>query len=160
MNVGKVAGCLFANGYLYTSVDGRQYLNHQIVWLWHHGFIPECQIDHIDRNKLNNRIENLREATQTCNTRNTGSPCTNTSGVKGVGKSGNKWCSQIVVAGKQIWLGSHSTFIEAVCHRLAAEQALGWAGCDSASPAYQYVKNNINKRENVNKNIEIEVPPC
>ena len=145
VSVGDVVGCLGNDGRLHSQVDRKIYLNHRLIWLWHKGYFPEHEIDHIDRDKLNNRIENLREVTRTCNLRNTGNRSNNVSGVKGVCwyKRHEKWLSTIRVARKSINLGYHVDFLEAVCHRLAGEQALDWEGCDSSSPAYQYVKKHI-----------------
>lgn len=71
-----------------------------------------------------------------------GNSASNTSGVKGVGrhKASEKWRAYIQVNGKLIHLGLHEDLMEAVCHRLAAEQLENWHGCDSSSPAYKYVK--------------------
>ena len=149
--VGAVAGSRRNNGYVATRVDGVERLNHRLVWLWHHGYLPEHGLDHIDRVRSNNSIENLREVTPTCNMRNTGLRCDNISGVKGVSwhKGMRRWQAAIAVGGVQTYLGAHSSFLEAVCHRLAAEQALDWAGCDSASPAFQYVKKHIRPACNI-----------
>ena len=142
VKVGGVVGYP-AGGYLAVEVSGRAYKLHRVIFLYHHGYFPENDVDHIDRNPLNNRIENLREVSRTCNKRNTGNQANNTSGVKGVlwhsGK--NKWCVQIKVAQRHRHLGQFSDFTEAVAHRLAAEQALAWGSCDSCSPAFQYMQN-------------------
>lgn len=142
---GEVAGAVDRRGYYHITLYGVHYYVHRLVWLWHHGYLPEHNIDHADRCRSNNRIENLREVTQSCNLRNTGNRLTNTSGVKGVRRypQVKKWQVQIMVAGKNVYLGLHEDFLEAVCHRLAAEQAENWAGCDSCSPAYQYVQQHI-----------------
>lgn len=139
---GQQAGWAHRTGYHVVSVDSKRYLAHRIIWLWHNGYLPENQIDHINRNRADNRICNLREVTQTCNNRNTGNPPTNTSGIKGVScaKRSAKWMACIRVAKRTIYLGRHADFTEAVCHRLAAEQALDWDGCDSSSPAFKYVR--------------------
>jgi len=141
---GDAAGCSSC-GYRRTSVDYRRHMNHRLIWLWHYGYLPENRIDHINRNKSDNRIENLREVSHACNLRNTGNHCTNTSGVKGVRwhKGNKKWAAHITVNGKEIFLGIQPCFLEAACLRLAAEQAVGWEGCDSCSPAFQYVKKHI-----------------
>ena len=145
MKVGATAGSLNASGYFNVQIKGRVYRLHRIIFLYHHGYFPETQVDHIDRNPLNNRIENLREVSQTCNSRNSGNPCTNTSGVKGVSWHNriSKWGVQIVVAERQRHLGYFPDFTEAVAHRLAHEQALNWEGCDSCSPAFQYMQDYI-----------------
>ncbi len=50
---------------------------------------------------------------------------------------------QVTVDDRDRCVGRHKDFTEAVAHRLAAEQALDWSGCDSSSPAYQYMQNYI-----------------
>lgn len=142
---GTVVGTVNTDGYLRVCIDGRLYSCHRIIWLYHYGYFPENNIDHINRIRDDNRIENLREVSISCNSRNTGNRTTNTSGVKGVAwsKFGGKWQAEISFAGRKLYLGRCSDFGEAVCLRLAAEQALDWAGCDDSSPAFQYVQKNI-----------------
>lgn len=151
-NVGDEAGRLSSHRYprteyLRIKIAGRSYGAHRIVWLWHHGYLPEHEIDHINRVSTDNRIENLREVTRTCNLRNTGNHSQNTSGVKGVNyhKGHGKWEAKIQADRKIIHVGEHDSFLEAVCHRLAVEQALEWEGCDSSSPAFKYVQQHISK---------------
>jgi len=93
--------------------------------------------------KYHNWWDNLREATQQCNQRNVGTRSDNTSGVKGVTwhKRDKQWVAQICVNKKNKSIGYYADFDDAVCARLAAEQCVDWAGCDSSSPAYQYVTN-------------------
>lgn len=139
--IGSVAGSIQSNGYCYISIDSKLYRRSRLVFLYHHGYIPEYNIDHKNRRKLDDRIENLREVTQQCNSRNTGNFSNNISGVKGVSwcKRYEKWHSQIGLNKKRYNLGYYDDFDEAVCHRLAAEQCLNWSGCDNISPAYKYV---------------------
>lgn len=147
--VGDVAGCIFDHGYRLIHIKGKFYYSHRLIWMFHYGYLPENQIDHINRIKSDNRIENLREVTQSCNMRNIGNLRNNTSGVKGVcfNKRSNKWGVTIQVLSKRKSVGAHIDFNEAVLHRLAAEQCLDWDGCDSSSPAYQYaLKHNLIKR--------------
>lgn len=139
---GDIAGCEVSDGrgYLITRVDGKLYYNHRLVWLWNHGFLPENGIDHIDRNTGNNRIENLREVSKSCNARNSKQKggC---SGIKGVYYSNNrmKWRAQIIIMGKTFYLCSSLSILEAACHRLAAEQCCEWLDCES-SPSFDFVK--------------------
>lgn len=139
--IGKSAGSL-SNGYILIMIEGKNYRAHRLAWLYHYGYMPENGIDHINRDKSDNRIENLREVSQQCNTRNTSNFKHNTSGVKGVSwfSRTNKWIARIKVNGKEYHLGYHKDLIEAVAHRLAAEQCLDWQGCDSSSPAYMYMR--------------------
>lgn len=141
----SVAGSKRPDGYVITSIKGKMCFAHRLAWLYVYGYMPEHEIDHINRITDDNRIENLREVSHQCNMRNTGNRKDNTSGVKGIvwAKHANKWHVQIKVNRKNKHLGIYTDFDEAVCVRLAAEQCVGWSGCDDKSPAYQYVKNNI-----------------
>ena len=79
--------------YYVTSFKGKLYQTHRIIWELHNGPIPAgLVIDHIDRNSLNNKIDNLRCITQGNNTRNT--KARTASGHKGISKSrsGTRWC--------------------------------------------------------------------
>lgn len=136
------AGSDDGQGYRRVSVSGGHYRIHRVIWLWVFGYMPEHDIDHINRDRRDNRIENLREVSRTCNLRNSGTPRHNTSGVKGVSWCSRlgKWRVDIVAAEKQYNFGFYISLSEAVCHRLAAEQALNWSGCDSSSPAFKYVE--------------------
>lgn len=85
--------------YYRVRVDGKRYGVHQIVFFMFHNYLPS-KIDHIDLNKLNNRIENLRAATDTENARNKSMPKRNTSGAKGVSwhKPNESWRVQIKIS--------------------------------------------------------------
>lgn len=141
---GLIAGAKCGN-YTQISIDSNAYLAHRLAWFYMYGFFPENDIDHIDRNGHNNRRINLREVSRQCNIRNSKNYNRNKSGVKGVSfcSTTRKWVVFICVNYKNKNIGSFSSFLEAVCHRLAAEQALNWSGCDSSSPAFQYVKKEI-----------------
>ena len=145
IKVGSIAGCINAKGYVQVAVLGKRYLAHRVIWLWHYGYVPENVIDHINRDKKDNRLDNLRETSSQCNMRNSKLCKRNTSGVKGVywNSRDSKWISQITIEGAQKHLGICEDFIEAVAHRLAGEQAINWSGCDSTSPAYLYMKNYV-----------------
>lgn len=67
----RPAGSTTSTGYLRVQVDGRQQLQHRVVWIMHNGPIPDhLEIDHIDRDETNNRIENLRLVTPSQNIQN------------------------------------------------------------------------------------------
>jgi hypothetical protein len=83
MRIGDAAGKVDKDGYRIIVIDSKGYRAHRLVWVWHYGETPRA-LDHINRNKLDNRIENLRECTDAQNARNTGLHSHNTSGYKGV----------------------------------------------------------------------------
>lgn len=100
--VGKKAGSLMQNGYYITKINGKSYLIHRLIYLWHYGFLPK-ELDHIDKNSLNNRIENLRQATRKENACNRGLPKNNTSGYKNVvwNNKSRKWLVRLRIDGKE-----------------------------------------------------------
>lgn len=69
---GSVAGCLNSDGYLHLRVDITLYKAHQVIWALVYGSWPEGVIDHINRIKTDNRIENLRDTTVQVNNINKG----------------------------------------------------------------------------------------
>jgi len=89
---GKKAGGINGKGYVYVRVKGIKYQAHRIIFFIERGYFPE-NIDHIDGNPSNNKIENLRPATRSQNMQNGAIPISNTSGFKGVcwHKRSNKW---------------------------------------------------------------------
>ena len=91
---------------------------------------PEYQIDHIDRDKLNNQIANLREATHSQNMFNKWERHRNTSGIRGVLKRGKKWRALIGHNGQMFYLGSFNTAAEAqFAYAKAAKERFGEFAC-------------------------------
>lgn len=80
------------NGYAAVGADVKKYLYHRLVWFWHHNEWPEV-IDHVDGDKQNNRIENLRACTQSHNRCNSQLHAYSESGFKGVSRHApaGKW---------------------------------------------------------------------
>lgn len=100
------AGCKNSHGYKVVRVDGVLYGAHRIVFLMHNGYLPKY-IDHADRNPMNNRIENLREASASENAYNKTAQSNNKSGCKGVRwhKQIKHWCVEIQVNKVKHYLG-------------------------------------------------------
>jgi hypothetical protein len=109
---GDVAGYV-SNGRLVVSVSKTHYFVHRLIWKWHYGTEPEV-IDHINRNPLDNRIENLREANHQLNAANRTT--------KGYFKRADcsTYVARLYVEGKVIHLGSFKTEAEAKAARQKA----------------------------------------
>jgi len=99
-------------GYLKTSLNGKQYLLHRLIWMWWYGTDP-LRIDHRDRNRTNNRIINLRNVTNAINNQNASMRKDNTSGYIGVYADGYKWSARIQLYKKTIHIGTYDTPEEA-----------------------------------------------
>lgn len=108
----KVGWNHVSNGKTYKrmSYNYKFYYVHQLIYFYHHGYIPKF-VDHIDMNPLNNKIENLREVTQMQNTQNRRKSKSNTSGYKGVtyNKAGCNWTAAITFNYKRKFLGNYET---------------------------------------------------
>ena len=108
-SIGKAAGWITeCNGIKYKKInfDHQTKYLHRMIYLWHFGYEPKV-IDHINNDSLDNRIENLREATQSQNCANQIVKKNNTSGYKGVRyrQDIQKWNATITVNRKSISLG-------------------------------------------------------
>ena len=122
---GSVAGCMYNTGYIMIRIDSKDYTAHRLAWLYVYGCWPTNQIDHINRVKDDNRLCNLREATQSENNWNVGKYKNNKSGLTGVSwhNSTKKWQAQISVNGKLIYLGLFDTPEEGHAAYLKAKAA-------------------------------------
>lgn len=100
------------DGYWTLKLYGESYYVHRLVWLLHMGYLPE-QLDHIDGNPRNNRIENIRECSNLENARNSKSRSNSRSKFKGVFWNYKKWSAQIRIGKDVRCLGSFLTEEEA-----------------------------------------------
>jgi hypothetical protein len=122
---GRIAGTKVC-GYIQIAiyVGGRtvSIYAHRLAWLYVYGAWPEQHVDHIDRDKTNNRIANLRAATVAENARNRRKRSDNKTGFTGVAfrANRNKWEGRITLNGKTVWRHTFDTAIEANAARMAA----------------------------------------
>lgn len=100
---------------------------HRLVWMLFNGPIPEgMEIDHIDGNALNNKIENLRLVDHKQNVRNAALRKDNNSGRTGITKSGRKWKARGIYNKKYYNLGSYELYSDAVDARKKWEEDMGF----------------------------------
>lgn len=114
VKAGATAGRIDSHGYIQVQFKGRKYLAHRLIFLMHHGYLPDY-VDHINGEKANNRIENLRECTLSQNRANSKTPQNNSSGFKGVvwHKDAGKWQAQVRTSGHYKYLGLYDDIEEA-----------------------------------------------
>ena len=117
----KEAGTQEINGYRGILIKGKRIRSHIIAWALYNGKYPENQIDHINGVKSDNRICNLREATNSQNGKNLPIKKNNTSGYPGVYFRCGKWRVQIKVDYQSISLGTYFNFNDAIEARKMAE---------------------------------------
>ena len=126
-STGKVIGSRHCKGYIVFSVDKRLYLAHRLAFIYQ-GLAIDGQVDHINHDKTDNRLENLRIVNNKENHRNLGVSKANTSGVNGVSmcKKRGKWRTRIMVNGVDKSLGYFDKLSEAVAARLKANKEYGF----------------------------------
>jgi len=120
-DVSKPAGSKTRNGYLVTNYKFKgkphKYLIHRLVWIWHHGNDPDT-IDHINRDRADNRVENLRDVSLSVNHMNRCDTHSVHKLPRGVtmqpGAKLKPYKVQRRVNGKQTFVGVYETIAEAV----------------------------------------------
>jgi len=110
--------------YVRTVIEGHAIQLHRLAWLLHHRALPTCLLDHINGDRSDNRLVNLRQVTSMQNNWNRGAMSNNTTGTLGVA-----WCNtkkrfraSIFCAGKATHLGYFRTIEQATDARLKAEK--------------------------------------
>jgi hypothetical protein len=115
----KVAGTL-KDGYLRVSINKKLHYAHRLIFMYHNGYFPEY-IDHINRDRSDNRIENLRECDASQNLQNSSVRSDSTTKVRGVSKTKyGKYRAYITINRKQKFLGSFETLELAINARISA----------------------------------------
>jgi hypothetical protein len=116
--VGQVAGYINNDGFWATSIQNKLYKNHYLVWLWHHGELPETRIIHANKDCLDNRIENLIVSPLKK------SPGPEDKSYRGVtaSKLFKKWVAFFRLPEQELYLGLYSDIVDAAqAYNLAAE---------------------------------------
>lgn len=126
--VGDIVGTRDSKGHLQVYIMNGLYMLHRIIWKLYYQEEPLGEIDHINGDKTDNRINNLRVVKAGENNKNTKIPKNNTSGHTGVtwNTSSKKWQAQIVSNRKRYYLGVFDNFEDAVKERKKAEKKYGF----------------------------------
>lgn len=124
---GLPVGAKGKTGYCRMYIKGIQYKSHRVAWMIFYGEIPD-KIDHINGDRSDNRISNLRSVTSSENSKNQVLRASNTSGCSGVNwhVKCRKWIAQIRDNKKYVYLGSFSELEDAILARKAAEVLYGY----------------------------------
>lgn len=123
---GKRAGSQNDRGYRNVVINGKQQREHRLIWLMHYGSMPKGEIDHIDGNRSNNRIENLRDVTKVENMKNAKRNSRNKSGVMGVAWHKGRCRAQVTENSHNKLLGSFDNLFDAVAARKSYEASHGY----------------------------------
>ncbi|ELN0130404.1 HNH endonuclease [Klebsiella pneumoniae] len=126
VKVGDVAGSLSDTGYIDIRLNGKLLRAHRLAWLYTHGAWPTCVIDHINHNRTDNRLSNLRDVPISVNASNVSDRSSSASGYTGVTwcKSSKKWRVKIQVNGRHYHIGRFEKLSEAVQAYSSAKAAV------------------------------------
>jgi len=116
------------HGYRHGSLNGHHLMAHRVVWAVAYGHWPSGDVDHINGDRSDNRLTNLRDVSRSKNLKNSKRYKSNKSGCSGVhwNEKDKRWRATVYVDGSRIWLGSFVTKSEAISARQKAESAAGY----------------------------------
>jgi hypothetical protein len=122
IKAGQIAGGPTTKGYWIVGIKQKRYKLHRLIFLMHHGFMPEY-VDHINGNTGDNRIENLRVATASQNSQNCKKPKHNTSGLKNISwdKDSKKWVVRLKINNVHKNFGRYNDIAVSYTHLRAHE---------------------------------------
>jgi len=128
-HAGKPLSYKTDGGYIRVNLHGSVYYAHRIAWLLYTGRWPRYEIDHINGDRSDNRIENLREVNSSGNSKNLGMRYDNSSGYNGVYKHPSwkdKWVTYLKMNGKNTYLGGFNSAEAAYEYRRKVEKENGY----------------------------------
>lgn len=124
---GMRAGCVDTyHGYRRISINDISYRSARLAWFYSFGRWPKGHIDHINHNKLDDRVANLRDVKPIINQRNRPLHSNNTSGICGIRFHDGKYEACIIINQKYIYLGRFTNKCDAIAARKAAECGSGF----------------------------------
>ena len=125
--VGERAGSSSKSHSRYLRIFGKKVLEHRMIWLYIYGVLPQGEIDHINHDRGDNRLVNLREVSHQINMQNKPRYSNNHTGTSGVSidKRNGKYRAYLSIAGKHKGLGYFIKYEDAVAARMAALKTVG-----------------------------------
>tara|TARA_B100002003_G_scaffold227027_2_gene234297 strand:+ start:23 stop:529 length:507 start_codon:yes stop_codon:yes gene_type:complete len=124
---GREITARWPQGYVRVNALGRTLLGHRVAWALHYGEWPAGHLDHINHDRADNRIANLRAVSHSENLRNACRGARNSSGHVGVNRHGSgAWRASIYDGSRDVHLGLFRTIEEACAARAGAEKVLGY----------------------------------
>lgn len=128
IKAGSIAGGIHPSGYIHIRVHAKTHAAHRLAWLYVNGEFPKFHTDHINGNKLDNRVCNLRSVTCKENAINRSIKLNNTSGVIGVSFRNDikKWKVRISISGVDKNIGTYGSLLDAVAARMRANKEYGY----------------------------------
>ncbi len=132
IKTGDVAGTINPRGYRRIIINGKNYAAHRLAWLYAYGYCPEHVIDHMNGNRADNRLDNIRHVTRSCNSQNRKCSDGTVSGFNGVcfDKRTKRWKSYITVNRNRIHIGRYDSEIDAAIARVQYENECPDWVCD------------------------------
>ncbi|WP_442907403.1 HNH endonuclease signature motif containing protein [Kaistia sp. MMO-174] len=136
---GKRAGSVNSQGYLEIGIFNKRHRAHLLAWLYENGEWPPSRVDHLNGERSDNRIANLRLAGRVDNARNQGLPSHNTSGVIGVHwmPRVGRWQARIMHEGRRMHLGYFAELQDAAQARALAEEEFGYHPNHGRRPGFR-----------------------
>lgn len=130
-----------SNGYFRIRVEGKLYYVHRLIWMYQTGAFPEGEIEHEDRDRTNNKWNNISDVPKSINALNKSKLINNTSGVTGVywESRTNKWRAEVQYQGKKYRLGRFIDMQDAAnaCKKKRAELGFSSTHGETDSPHFE-----------------------
>lgn len=138
--VGAIVGYFCSGKYLCTEINKKQFLVHRVIWRIHYGTWPKHEIDHINGNRLDNRICNLRDVTSRQNSHNFKIHRDGKKYGCYYEKRVNKFRTQICIKKNKYHIGYYNTELEAHEQYINALKAIETRKFKSAKELRDYLK--------------------
>jgi len=123
--IGWTFGTKNGRGYMLVRIGKKKYPVHRVAWILYYGYEP-IEVDHINHNKDDNRLSNLREVDRSTQMKNRRKNSNNSTGVNGVSIDNGRYKVYTNVGGKRVHLGIYKTLKEASAARESADRLNGY----------------------------------